>query len=176
MSARMASAQTKFEFDRSFYVALTGQDEIGVVIRAHIYIEQLVNEALERLIPYPDPMEAMRLDYSQRVHLLVALGLKEQHLSPLLALGRLRNKFAHKLDAGLTEGVVNDFFRTFDGENRQIIQNAYSSARDKLSSEPRPNRASDLPPKDRFALYAATLHSALIAAIAELEKQISGAA
>jgi hypothetical protein len=54
---------------------LMAEDELGVVIRAQIHIEALLIRLLEALVPYPENLEKMNLDYFQRVSLAVTMGL-----------------------------------------------------------------------------------------------------
>jgi len=71
-----------------FIQSLQAEDELGLVVRAHIHIEAKLIDLLS-LLAEAKALEKMGLDYFQRVHLAVALGLKEEHSKGLLALGTL---------------------------------------------------------------------------------------
>ena len=153
------------QFDKD----LQGEDDLGVVIRAHIHIEQQLNTCINELIPFPKALKPMELDFSQRVHLLVALGLKEEFKRPLLALGNLRNEFAHRLDAALTEGRVKSFYDTFGGHEKDGIHQSLDRTRKRLGMGAK-SKMKHQPPKDRFILYAISLHAALLVALMEIRK------
>ena len=65
--------------EHGFVGALFGEDELGVVVRAHIHIEAKLLELLELMVADPKHLERMDLDFGQRVNLAVALGLKPEH-------------------------------------------------------------------------------------------------
>ena len=92
----------------TFLKALQGEDQLGMVIRAHIYIEHHLNEFLQVLIPYPEFLEPLKLDYYGRVQLAGAMGLQPQLLKPLQAVGALRNEMAHKLGTKLTKSRLRE--------------------------------------------------------------------
>jgi hypothetical protein len=50
-----------------FLKDLQGEDELGMVIRAHIHIEHHLNELLNMVIPYPEYLKPMQLDYAGKV-------------------------------------------------------------------------------------------------------------
>jgi hypothetical protein len=54
------------------------------------------------------------------------------------------------------EGLYN----SFDGEGKQVIQEAYQRTRKKSEADV-PRKMAQLPPKDRFALYASSIRSML---------------
>lgn len=61
--------------DDRFFRALTGEDELGVVIRAQIYVEAGLTELIEACVPYAERLP--RLAFEARLRLACALGLKE---------------------------------------------------------------------------------------------------
>ena len=94
-------------------------------------------------------------------------SLKEELKGPLLALGRLRNEFAHRLDAALTEARVDGFYKTFGGDDKQSIHQAFNRTRKSLGV-PSKKRMKQLSPQDRFILYAVSLRAVLLVAIEEV--------
>lgn len=168
----MTKRESPNQAQNRFYEDLLREDEVGVVVRAHIHIEQHLNLCIDELVPYPDALRPMELDYFQRVHLLVALGLKEELKGPLLALGKLRNDFAHRLDAVLTEGRVNNFYQTFSGDDKDIIQKSLDHARKKLRLGAK-GKMKHKTSQDRFILYAVTIRTALLAALREAKESVA---
>ena len=120
------------EDEPAFVAALMGQDELGIVVRAHIYIEARLIELLEHMVVDRKHLNQMDLDYAQRVHLTIALGLKPQHAPPLLALGTLRNTFAHRPEAKLTKDRVDNLYKAFSSEDKKIVQAAFTRTDNKM--------------------------------------------
>jgi len=147
----------------AFIEALSGEDELGVVVRAHIHVEAILQQLLDLFVSNPKHLEKMDLDFAQRVHLAVAIGLKEEYASPLLSLGTLRNAFAHRLDTTLTEGRVNNLYDTLSGNAKTKVHAAYERTKQQM------NRTgpsfSKLGPKERFILISVVLRAVLLIAV-----------
>lgn len=153
---------TQVEFGQ--YV--TAEDDLGAIIRSHLYIETLLNLFLEFTLVRPDALDIARMNYQAKVRLASALGLSEIVTKPLEQLGTLRNSFAHKLNYKLDRKDADQFYSTFGHDGRQITVAAYASSLAKLAdptSKPRDHRK--LPPKDRFVLYATNIWSMMQIAV-----------
>jgi hypothetical protein len=158
--------------------ALFGEDELGVVIRAHIHIEARLNEVLDLLVPYPDQLP--RLRYEQRARLACALGLKEDIFPPLKALGDIRNRFGHKLDTSLTAAMVDELYDAFSPDERDVLLRGYEMTNKQLRAAPpsgsvldahrnMPHDFSALGARDKFIMIVVTLDKMLLVARKELE-------
>lgn len=152
----------------AFIKALMGEDELGVVVRAHIHIEAWLNEVLSRLGVNMDYLQKAQLEYHQRVHLAVALGLKTQHRSLLLAFGNLRNAFAHNIKATLSNERVNNLYNALSPEDKEIVQRVYQSTDAKVSAPGEAKSLRALEPKDQFVILATAVHGMLRAAVVQL--------
>ncbi len=152
----------------AFLKDLRGEDELGMVIRAHIHIEHHLNELLNMVIPYPGYLKAMQLDYAGKVNLAGATGLRPDIVSPLLALGNLRNQMAHKLGTKITKSRERNFYKTFGSEGKHTIQQSYERTRRDLRVGKGP-KLNELSPPDKFVLMAVTLRAALLAAKIDVE-------
>ena len=107
------------EIDKSFYEALDNEDDLGVVIRAHIHVESTIIKFInERLT---DLKSLGKLSYSQRVELACELGLNVEMKKPLKILGEIRNSFAHKINAQLNQQNIDKFFESFDIMSRSLF-------------------------------------------------------
>lgn len=150
---------------------LTGEDELGVVIRAHILIESQLLNLFDLLVPYPKHLEKVRLGYNQNVDFALALGLKPQYGPPLKRFGKIRNDFAHRPDTSLSDKHVNDLFGALDPQDRQVVLRCTVSTNRKIG------RSTDvafreLDRKDRFTLIVVALHAALLAAVMEVKQEL----
>lgn len=146
--------------DDSFHDALMGEDELGVVLRAHFYIEAELEALINALLPFPE--ELPRLRYEQKLKLVCALGLDRTAFRPLKELGDLRNSFGHQIGSKLTEGMVKKLFDSFPPEDQALIHIGYDKSRAQLGDGLPPMET--LEPKDRFIVIAVTLHKMLTVA------------
>lgn len=158
--------------DEDFYKALLSEDELGKVIRTHKHIEYQLKEVLKLLIPDYKILEKMKnkLEYSQRVHLACALGLKNEALSPLLAIGTLRNEFAHQLTPTLNQSRVKDLYKTLSKTEKEVTQQSLIST-NKNMPDGKKYEFKKLEPADLFVLIAICLRQLLKAGRIEIEKE-----
>lgn len=105
-----------------WHVALGSEDDIGKIIRTHLYVESLITEFLSSFIPSPSHLKGMRLEYSGKVHLALALGLPKKLEAILVKIGTLRNKFAHEPNQKLDKTTMNEFFDVFSPEQKAEMQ------------------------------------------------------
>jgi hypothetical protein len=154
--------------EQMFMAALFGEDELGVVVRAHIHIEARLLELLSILVTDVTRLQRMDLDFAQSVHLAVALGLKAEHAPALLALGSLRNAFAHRLDTRLSDDNVNSLYTALSGGDKEVVQLAFkrTKAQQEVPDLPEFRR---LDPKTRFILIAVALRAMLLVAVREAD-------
>jgi hypothetical protein len=160
------------DIDEDFLASLFGEDELGVVVRAHIHIEAQLNELLRHLVPEPSFLP--RLRFEQRVNLAVALGLFEAALGPLKKLGDIRNAFGHKLKVSLTREMVDDLWSTFTPEHKAIVLGAHEAARKALPDKRLPD-FDQLGPRDKFISIAVSLDKMLLSSQLEAKRNTSAA-
>lgn len=151
--------------DKAFYHELVHASSLVVVIRSAIRIEGEITELLRSRVLDASAFEKIDLTYFQRIQLAVAFGLQPRLLKPLKTLGEIRNKFAHNVRPEIGKSDADNFYDAFDPIDKQIIQNSYAAIRkENIKKLRRPKKIQDLSSLDRFALYATTLRSAVIAA------------
>ncbi|MGH8751568.1 MAG: hypothetical protein ACREUV_07665, partial [Burkholderiales bacterium] len=148
------------------------EDELGMVLRAHIHVEASLNELLDLVIPVPEYLPSLR--YRQRVELACAMGLKSQYRPPLIVLGEIRNAFAHKLDSQLSEERIAKLYQAFAAEDRELFQASYEGTKSRMLVEKGPAFL-DLSPRDHFVIMALVLKSALVTAVFTLKKKYGNA-
>lgn len=151
------------EISDEFIKSLLGEDELGVVIRAHFHVEAKLLELLHLLGKDENHLSRLNLEFSQHVELAVALGLNAEHTQGLRALGKLRNDFAHKLDSELSENRITSLYEALSATDKKIVQDAYQQTMNEFDSPSRDFKK--LSPKERFVLIATTLHGILVAYI-----------
>ncbi|THJ21438.1 MAG: hypothetical protein CAF45_011430 [Nitrospira sp. CG24E] len=167
----MSTAQPDRSKIDEFIRVLSGEDELGAVVRAHIHIEALLFKLLGLLVKDEDYLRKLNLEFSQCVDLAVALGLGREHAKGLRAFGGLRNEFAHNLDSELSEGRVNNLYESLSATDKEVVQVAYVQTNSQLGVSP--PKFKDLTPKERFVLIAVALRGMLEVALLEVQKNQS---
>ena len=135
-----------------FYQSLISEDELGVVIRAHIYVESSINDFIENSVPSPEKLP--RLTYEAKLRLACALGMDEDHFQALKLLGDIRNQFGHNLSAHLSDQKVNELFSKLPESAQTAVMASYAKTRDDHPGAPDFQKLS---PKDRFVFLSVGL-------------------
>ncbi|CAH1561131.1 conserved hypothetical protein [Vibrio jasicida] len=151
-----------------FLDALYKEDDVGCVIYTHIHVENLIISYVTTLLKQPEHLKSMRLDYLQKVHLALSLGLPDYFKAPLLNLGKIRNNFAHRLDQGIDSNLVNNFFKSFSNFHKNEIVS--QSTRTVFSSS---SNWGSLPMKEQFISCCNLLHTKLSCVIIEHDTEKS---
>jgi hypothetical protein len=155
--------------DDEFHDALQQEDQMGLVIRTHLFIEYELNKLLELIIPGKKQLKAMGLDYFQRANLLCAIAIDDIYLSPLLSLGKIRNEFAHKPNMKLTKGRERNLYESLSPKDKKIVQKVFKSSNESMPPNKRLN-FKKLESPDLFILIAVALRAMLISGRREIEK------
>ncbi|MDP2524349.1 hypothetical protein Q8W30_17430 [Neptunomonas phycophila] len=137
------------------------EDDLGVVIRSQIIIEQYLNEIIESVLLHPEKYrKEINLDYHVKVKFVVALGLDKRFESILNVLGTLRNDFAHNLRCEISKQDANNIYKSLDEERKNTVQELYKNIKSRLSDLNLP-KYTNLVPKDKYILYVIALCGAL---------------
>ena len=148
--------------------AFKGKDDLGVVIRSHIIVEQYLNDIIESVLLCPEKYrKEINLDYFDKVRFSVAIGLNERFEGALKALGTLRNGFAHNIRSEISKQDTNNIYAALDPERKKTVQGLFENIKSKNHNLSFPAYR-DLVPKDKYLLYIITLSGALEIATEEL--------
>lgn len=148
---------------------LTEDSDLVVVLRAQIRIESILFKLIEKLVTNPKALKDLQLDYFGCVSLAVALGLSEEVSPPLRTIGKLRNSFAHKLDAVLDTSSLNNLYKQLSSQQKEGFLHTYREMRVKYPNRLDAENPNKLPPKDRFQLIAVTIFTSLYSELLRLE-------
>jgi hypothetical protein len=114
------------------------EDELGTVIRAHIHIEHELHDFIYFAAPSPAHLKITDdLEFSEKVSLALLLGLNADLRPALNAAGKLRNKFAHRLDMKLGEEEVKNLVSTLTPAAKQRFQLLLENALSVAAGQPR---------------------------------------
>ncbi|MDO6785463.1 hypothetical protein Q4583_15185 [Neptunomonas phycophila] len=137
------------------------EDDLGVVIRSHIIIEQYLNEIIESVLLHPEKYrKEINLDYHVKVKFVIALGLDKRFESILNVLGTLRNDFAHNIRSEISIQDSNNIYNSLDKERKSTVQELFKNIKSRLPDVGLP-KYTNLVPKDKYILYIIALCGAL---------------
>lgn len=122
--SHMATDTTSSALDKGFLKALLAEDEVGCVIRSHLYVEAQVDRYLSLAIVQPEYLDKLDLNYSRKIDLLCCLGFDTEFRAPLKRLGKLRNDFAHDLSSSLSQQAVSELYSALPEFGKQAVHKA----------------------------------------------------
>ena len=152
------------QLDNEFIEALQKEDELGMAIKAHLDIEYWTNELLNLMLPYPEHLKPMKLDYFGKINLLCSLGLNREYKDPLIYMGTIRNKFAHNLKYSIDKGVVNNFYKSFSEDGKAIAKKVYDTT-ERSEENKKYKSFREMNPKDQFIFLAVNARNMVKAAV-----------
>lgn len=147
---------------RKLFSALEGEDDLGVVLRAHIYIEHELKEYILELAPKPEHIKFLDYEYNGVVALALALGLSPELKPALSSIGGLRNRFAHKLDMTLTKQEANSVYNSLSAEAKSNVHQGYASMLKMPQYADWPKSIKHLLPKRLFGMCVAIVRTAIL--------------
>lgn len=149
--------------DEELFAMLADEDSLHMVLRGTIVIESELRAILELMLMRPNALDSADLGYGQQVALTYAMGIDEELLKPLRALGTIRNNYAHKIMPEIDQSTITNFIKTMGDRERNMIRSQYGLLRDsrKINGE-KSEPWDELPPTTKFALCIIVLRAALI--------------
>ncbi|TYK64530.1 hypothetical protein [Colwellia echini] len=149
----------------SLFSSFESEDDLGVVIRTHIVIENYLRDLIKNFLVDEKYFEATKLEYFQVVQMALAFGLQPRFESSLNALGKLRNKFAHELRDELSRCDVTNFYETLDSNEKQMLQESTLAVHKELGLKVKSHKK--LEARQQFINMIALLAAALSKACKE---------
>ena len=163
MPENIEEREAAIERMAKFLDILRGEDDLGIIIRAHIHIEHELTEFIEARLSEPSILKPLRPTYEDKVLLAVGLGFLPEYQAALSNIGKLRNDFAHNLRGTLGKQEANNLRKAMAAEALEIARRSYVATREKLASD-RPEGLEQQQPRDEIVLYLVSLWSALATA------------
>lgn len=151
--------------DIEFFNLMATAKPFEMVIKSAMVIESEIEEIFNRAFIEPTRVHKMDLRYEQKLELALALGLDERFGPPLRNLAKVRNIFAHQIDATFSNAQANDFFSSFHKLDKKIIIDNYGHIA--------PGRAvpfDQVLPEEKFVLCVVTLRAAILTAQKQTSK------
>ncbi|MDH6650358.1 UNVERIFIED_ORG: hypothetical protein M2312_005031 [Rhizobium esperanzae] len=148
---------TEEEFERELFRTLENNDTLAIVVKSAIFIETEIIELINGAMHNPSALNGLDLTYHQRCGLAIAVGLNQRFSKPLKAIGTIRNKFAHRVDAQFGKDQADNLYDAFDPVDKSII-NKVGSHLAKHRNKP----FSKLDPMERFVICVIALRAAIV--------------
>jgi hypothetical protein len=148
----------------AFFQMLEQDNDLEMLIRAHIHVEHELREFILAAAPQPAEVKLSEYDYAGTLRLAMTLGLDPALEAGLSAVGKLRNKFAHRLDMKLTDEEAKQIYSTLDPIRKADAQQAWSKTYLLHPDAGRPKELLESLPKDLIATSIAMLWTGLILA------------
>jgi hypothetical protein len=119
-----------------FLEILNAPDCLTIVVRGQQAVERALDAAISEALPAPHALEVEKLSFALKADLAVALRvIRADSRGALLALYRVRNRFAHRFDAAFEQKEAEDFGNALSGWQRHLLgrePSAYTEPRDLL--------------------------------------------
>jgi hypothetical protein len=110
----MMKRQHRVLSDAEFLTIVNDDDFLCVTIRGHQAIDDALNAAISQALLEPHALEIERLTFALKIDLAVALrviGIESRSL--FVILNRVRNRFAHRADAGFDSQHATELRNSF---------------------------------------------------------------
>lgn len=153
-----------------FFNTLAIEDDLGMVVRAHIQLESILQEFIRVSAPQPGQVKFSAMDFEQMLQLSLILGLRETLKPALSAIGRLRNKFAHQLDMTLDDMTADNLYGALDEHCKKATQTLYGKVFEKGLG---PKEFKNAAPKGRVGLSLMSVRSALRVELAKATHELA---
>jgi hypothetical protein len=97
------------------------QDELTLIIKAHLYIERILVQIIEDDLKFPEELRANDLRFPTKVGLATAMALIPQEMRAVLFhMNFMRNKIAHDLRYRIDQAETNRLFEFFPENFRRL--------------------------------------------------------
>lgn len=155
----------------NFIDDLLGEDELGSVIRAHLYIEKNINELVNLLVPRPKELKDISLDYSKKVSLICALGIDPEVKNCLTGIGKIRNNFAHRTSYELNQSDIKNLYKQLPKAEKELINTIYNSPKMKIHFHEFGDFNS-MNPRNKFILISTVIKNLTERLITEIKNEL----
>ncbi|MBU2893712.1 hypothetical protein KO495_10305 [Colwellia sp. D2M02] len=147
--------------------SLKSEDDLGVVVRSLIIIEQYINEIVESAMISPEYFRNIKLDFSYKVKLALSIGLDPNFEKILSTLGTIRNDFAHNLRSVLGKQDVNNLYQNLCSNDKKLLQEIFQYFKANIP-EFKQAQFQSISSKDKFILIVVFITGTLSSACEQL--------
>ena len=145
--------------DKLFFDDLNREDDLGLVVKAHLHIEHQLTEFIQVSMPSPEKCDWTRVGFAAKLEVALGLGLPNQLRKPLEAIGKLRNAFAHNLNYSQAQVDAVALYNGLSARFHAGVKETYRKIR---GAELKPSRLSN---RDLLVIMLLTLRQAIQAEV-----------
>ena len=149
--------------DMLFFEDLAREDDLGLVVKAHLHIEHQLSEFISAYMSASDNCDWSRVGFAAKLEVALGLGLPIHLRKPLEAVGRLRNSFAHNLTYSQAEVDAVALYNGLPAMLHAEVKEKYKQLR---GAELRPSKLSN---RDLLVIVLLNLRQAIQASVARME-------
>ena len=151
---------------------LVGEDALGMVLRVHLRIENVLERILQALLPSPGCLlrDDRSLRYEMKVRLVLALGALTDIEAPLRAFGKLRNDFAHQPDKRLDAQSASKLYDSLSAAERHKVLRSFERMKRDKQMPRGVDRFTDLPPEDQFKVITLSVWTSVRTALEQAKR------
>jgi len=113
--------------EKQLFIGLKSEDDVGLVIRGHLHLENRLMEYVAKHLPFPDKCDWEKIGYSGKVELALACGLPNNIRPILEKLGELRNDFTSNLEATIEPNWVLDTYSSLSKQLKSELEESYKT-------------------------------------------------
>lgn len=113
--------------ESQFISDLLREDDVGLVLRGHLHVEQQLIELISTLLPFAERCDWAKVSYRAKVQVAYGCGLPADLKDLLERLGAIRNEFSHSLTASITKQSALDLYNSLSPRIRDVLKGSYQS-------------------------------------------------
>ena len=116
--------------DLDSFLSYESGDDLGMVLRSHLALEVVLNRIFDEATPAASH-DLDRLSFMLKVDVSIALRKVDAYSRPSFAIvNRIRNRFAHDLDAKITDAEADELVNSFPPDlwDAGIFRRSYFAA------------------------------------------------
>lgn len=111
---------------------LSGDDDLQITIKAHLYVEHILMELLKLSLPLHKNLQMDRLNFISKAEICAASGaMPTELLPPIKILNSFRNRLAHNLHSVLANKDKKKIFDSFNKMARDLVLESHEEGRRK---------------------------------------------
>jgi hypothetical protein len=99
-------------------------DDVALVVRAHLYIEGALTKRIEGAVPSPQHLNLEKMRFQAKLQLAAALNLIDDYEAALAILNTFRNRAAHRLRFTIDDTTVDQLREALPKEVRDRLARA----------------------------------------------------
>lgn len=158
--------------DQQFYAAMRLEDDLGIVVRGQIHVEHELQQLILAVAPRPKEVKFEELDFDSTLRLALVLGLSRDISGAISSIGKLRNKFAHRLGFKVSQQDADSIYNAMGPSAKDPLQKVWREVRSDGNEKELPKKFQQLPVIEQIKFLMIAARSAILASRLRLEGKV----